>query len=120
MAATSEMGMDEPSRQALPVGCHLAPDPEGSEIRVIGPVELVIEGRLVGVRSTRARRVLAVLALYRDRLVSIDRIADAVWGESLPADVPAAVHSQISRLRSTLGPASAAIETAVRRVSTAL
>lgn len=79
---------------------------------MLGPVELVVDGRQVSVRSARARRVLAMLALHRDRVVSIDRIADAVWGESLPTDASAALHSQISRLRSALGPSAAAVETA--------
>ncbi len=99
------------SRDALSPACQLASGAPRFLIRVIGPVELVVEGRQVSLRSSRTRRLVAMLALYRDRLVSRDRLIDAVGGEDLPADPNAALLSQLSRVRSSLRAAGAGIET---------
>lgn len=91
--------------------CHLRTATPRVVVRVIGPVELVVDDNVVGLRSSRTRRLVAMLVLYRDRLVSADRLIDAIWREHLPSDPGAALQSQLSRLRSSLGAASSAIET---------
>lgn len=54
----------------------------------------------VGPRKQRA--VLAVLLLAQGRVVSTDRLADAVWGEDVPASVTASLQVYISNLRRAL------------------
>src|SRR3712207_2878567 len=98
-------------RNALSPGCQLGSDARPVLVRVLGPVELVIAGSVVSLRSSRARRLVAMLALYRNRVVSSDRLVDAVWGETLPADPTAALQSQLSRLRASLGDAAVGLET---------
>jgi DNA-binding SARP family transcriptional activator len=53
--------------------------------------------------------VLAVLLLERNRVVSVDRLADEVWGERPPPSVRASILNCVSRLRRVLG--AEAIET---------
>ena len=53
-------------------------------------------------RSARLRRLLALLAVRAGEVVSVDRIADAVWGDGLPSNVDGAVHNLVSRLRAAL------------------
>lgn len=111
MTPSDETLSGTPSPHDLSGACHPDADRAVVQIRVLGPVELVVGGRVVSVRSSRTRRLLAMLTLHCDRVVSADRLADAVWGESLPVDPTAALHSQISRLRAFLGGAASAIET---------
>lgn len=99
------------STTPLSAVCHLRTGTPRVVVRVLGPVELVVDDHVVGLRSSRTRRLVAMLALYRDRLVSADRLIDAIWREHLPSDPSAALQSQLSRLRSSLGTASSAIET---------
>lgn len=56
-------------------------------------------------RSRKARTLLKLLAVERTRLVSIDRIADALWSGDPPADLAGSVATLVSRLRRVLGPA---------------
>ena len=72
-------------------------------IAVLGPTEVTAGGTTVPLRSARQRRLLAVLALHHGTAISTDRIAEAVWGDHLPADATAALHNHVARLRSTLG-----------------
>ena len=54
------------------------------------------------IKSTRQRLLLAVFALHADRVVSSDRLVDELWGDDLPADPPAALRTQLARLRRRL------------------
>jgi DNA-binding SARP family transcriptional activator len=56
----------------------------------------------------RQRSVLAILLLHANRIVSIDRLADELYGESPPVSAMTQVHRQISELRSLLEPDRAA------------
>jgi DNA-binding SARP family transcriptional activator len=60
----------------------------------------------VRVDGRKARTVLALLAVERGRLVSMDRIIEAVWQASPPQRPAGNVATLVSRLRSTLGPAA--------------
>lgn len=52
----------------------------------------------------RARQVLGALAARHDRIQSKDALADAVWGEDLPANHAAALEHYVSTLRRRLQP----------------
>jgi DNA-binding SARP family transcriptional activator len=70
---------------------------------VLGPVEVWRAGAVVPVGSGRARLVLAMLLLNADRLVPIDRLVDAVWGDP-PSSARAQLYNIISNLRRRLEP----------------
>jgi len=79
---------------------------------LLGPVEVRVDDRAVELASASQRLVLAMLLLEANRLVPAHRLIDELWGEALPADPPAALRTQISRLRRALGPAAASLVTA--------
>ena len=55
------------------------------EIQVLGPVELRDNGTQVPVGGPRQRRLLAALVVNAGKVVSVDRLIDAVWaGEEPP------------------------------------
>ena len=79
-------------------------------LRVLGTLELAEgtgdvggSGSTVPLRSPLLRRLLAVLAVRTGQVVSVDRIADAVWGDEPPAHIDGALQNLISRLRAALG-----------------
>ena len=69
------------------------------EIRLLGPVELVVDGASVPVAGTKLRAVLAMLALDANRPVSADRLMEGLWGEELPASAGKMVQHYVWQLR---------------------
>jgi DNA-binding SARP family transcriptional activator len=70
------------------------------EFRLLGPVELVDDGgRAVDLPAGKPRALLALLLLDSGRVVSVDRIVDALWDGQAPATAAAAVQVYASRLR---------------------
>lgn len=61
------------------------------DIRLLGPFTVSVGGRSLPLRSSRQRALLGTLALSAGRLVSIDALARAVWGEEAPPNGFAAV-----------------------------
>ena len=69
-------------------------------IRILGTVELACSGGRLPLRhSPRVRRLLAMLVVEAGSVISIDRLADVLWGTQQPADPTSAVHNLVSRLR---------------------
>ena len=73
------------------------------EFRVLGPLEVVDETRVLSLGGHKQRGVLALLLLERNRVVPRDRLVDALWGESPPASAANSVQVYISKLRRLLG-----------------
>ena len=74
------------------------------EIQVLGPVELRDKGVAVPVGGPRQRRLLAALVVNAGKVVSVDRLIDAVWaGEEPPEQAANTMRTYVSRLRATLG-----------------
>ncbi len=75
--------------------------------RILGPLEVLdAEGRSVPLGGRRERVLLAALLLEANRVVSRDRLIDAVWGEYPPKTAPNALQVHISKLRKTLAASS--------------
>ena len=74
------------------------------EIRVLGPLELVVDGRVRPVPGAADRALLALLALAGGT-VSTDRLIDALWGQALPANPANALQLRVSKLRRVVGAA---------------
>jgi DNA-binding SARP family transcriptional activator len=73
---------------------------------VLGPVEVLRDGRLVPPGGPTTLTLLAGLAVVPDRVVSVDTLIDYVWDAALPGNPRAALHNGISRLRRLLGQGS--------------
>ncbi|MEV7683761.1 BTAD domain-containing putative transcriptional regulator [Streptomyces sp. NPDC088341] len=76
------------------------------EFGLLGCVEARLDGRPVALGHARQRCVLAALMVDANRVVSVDRLIDRVWGERPPQRAQASLYSYISRLRQALSPAA--------------
>src|SRR3954452_3933360 len=74
-----------------------------SHFRILGPLEVVVDGEVVAIGGPRPRALLAALLLARGEAVSRDRLVEEVWGEGAPASAAHAVQVYVSRLRDVLG-----------------
>ena len=72
------------------------------DFRLLGPLEVVRDGRPLALGGTKQRAVLALLALHANESVSTDRLIDALWGESAPSGAVQSVRVHVSRLRKAL------------------
>ncbi|MGA5303369.1 BTAD domain-containing putative transcriptional regulator [Nucisporomicrobium flavum] len=71
---------------------------------ILGPLSVTDAGREVGITAGRDRTVLAVLLLHAGRIVAVDQLIDAVWGEAPPATARGQLQTCVSRLRRLLPP----------------
>jgi DNA-binding SARP family transcriptional activator len=90
-----------PTRYRSPIESPPAP----LEVHILGPLEAVIDDGPVELGGPRRRSVLAILALAANTAVSIDRLANALYGEDPPATAVTQVQRQVSDLRKDLGDA---------------
>jgi DNA-binding SARP family transcriptional activator len=74
------------------------------EFRILGPLEVVDDGRLVPLERRLSRALLAYLLLHANEPVSSDRLVDQLWGETAPKTALASLQNTVSRLRKTIGP----------------
>src|SRR4051812_21520632 len=77
------------------------------EVRLAGSFTVVRGGvPIAGVAlgSLKARLLLKLLAVERERLVSVGRIVEVLWGERAPANAASNVATLVSRLRKEFGP----------------
>jgi DNA-binding SARP family transcriptional activator/tetratricopeptide (TPR) repeat protein len=82
------------------------------EYRVLGPLDVRTDDRALDLGGLRQRRILAMLLLHADRVVSVTRLAEAAWAEETPATMRRQVQNRVAALRSVLTPAGGFIDTA--------
>ena len=73
------------------------------EFRILGPLEVVDRGRAVPLGAPKQRALLAALLLNPNRVVSTDRLIDALWPTRPPAAAANALQFHVSQLRKLLG-----------------
>lgn len=73
-----------------------------TELRVLGPVDVSIDGRPARL-SPRPRAVLAVLLLHAGQVVPATRLIDAVWGDHPPETAANVLQGYVSQIRKELG-----------------
>jgi len=74
---------------------------------VLGPLELLDGAARVPLGSAKQRLLLATLLVHANTVVSVDRLADILWGDDLPVDAAATLRNHVSRLRAVLEPGQA-------------
>ncbi|MEE1927335.1 AfsR/SARP family transcriptional regulator [Streptomyces sp. TRM 70351] len=79
------------------------------ELRILGPLELEVDGRRVPLRGTKHQIVLGALLTAECRRVSVSRLIDAVWGEAPPSTGGKQIRNAVSDLRNLLGASGATI-----------
>jgi DNA-binding SARP family transcriptional activator len=73
------------------------------EFRILGPLEVISDGRALDLGGAKQRALLAVLLLHPNQVVSQDRLIDALWEESPPDTALKALQVHVSKLRGQLG-----------------
>jgi DNA-binding SARP family transcriptional activator len=73
------------------------------DFRILGPLEVSDETGQLLLGGQKQRAVLAMLLLEPGRIVSVDRLIDALWGEQPPRTATTSLQNFISQLRKTLG-----------------
>ncbi|MEU4444057.1 BTAD domain-containing putative transcriptional regulator [Actinosynnema sp. NPDC050801] len=73
------------------------------EFRVLGPVQARVEGGPVEVGGPKPRTLLALLAVNVGRVVAVEQLVDALWGERPPGGSRSAIYTYVSTLRRELG-----------------
>ncbi|WP_196465858.1 AfsR/SARP family transcriptional regulator [Planomonospora sp. ID91781] len=69
---------------------------------LLGPVQVLADGDVVGGIAPRHRAVLAYLLLNAGRVISMEKLIDAVWGHDRPDTARSQVHAAITALRRAL------------------
>ncbi|WP_245746518.1 AfsR/SARP family transcriptional regulator [Nocardia altamirensis] len=72
--------------------------------RVLGPIEVEIDGAPLELRGARLRQLLAALSLAAGAPVSNDALAEHLWGHSPHGESGPNVRVVVHRLRAALGP----------------
>jgi basic membrane lipoprotein Med (substrate-binding protein (PBP1-ABC) superfamily)/DNA-binding SARP family transcriptional activator len=73
------------------------------DFRILGPLEVIEQGRPIDLTSLKQRTVLAILLIASPRVVSTDRLLEDLWGEDAFGKENT-LWTYISRLRSILDP----------------
>jgi YVTN family beta-propeller protein len=73
------------------------------EFRILGPLEVADGPRLLQLGSGRQRKLLAILLVRANEVVSTDRLIDVLWGDSPPESAAKALQGYVSQLRRLLG-----------------
>jgi DNA-binding SARP family transcriptional activator len=79
------------------------------EFAILGPLEAREGSEPIALGGPKQRAVLAMLLLEAGRVVSLDRLVEALWPEGPPPTAVASLQNFVAQLRKALGPA--AIET---------
>jgi DNA-binding SARP family transcriptional activator len=81
------------------------------EFRILGPLEVLADGRPLPIAGEKQRALLALLLLHANEVVSSDCLLDQLWGERPPAAGATALRVRVSQLRKALGVAAERLET---------
>ena len=73
------------------------------DFRILGPLEVEADGQVLPIGSRQPRALLTVLLLDANRVVSRDRLMEALWGDEPPERATNALQVYVSQLRKALG-----------------
>jgi DNA-binding SARP family transcriptional activator len=78
------------------------------QLHVLGPLVAFREGQQLGLGGLRQRAVLGRLICSSGRVVTLDQLASAVWGESHPPGYVSTLQTYVFHLRAVLDPSRSA------------
>ncbi|MBA3735108.1 MAG: winged helix-turn-helix domain-containing protein [Actinobacteria bacterium] len=73
------------------------------DFRILGPLEVLDQGRRVSIRRGKDQALLAYLLLHANELIASDRLVDELWGERPPPTAAKILQNAVSQLRKALG-----------------
>ena len=79
------------------------------DFRILGPLEVVEQGRPLPLGGAKQRTLLALLLTRANEVVSSDRLIDELWGAQPPPTAANALHYHVSQLRKALAPHEAIV-----------
>ena len=74
------------------------------EFRILGPLEVLDEGRPVALSGQKQRALLVLLLLRANDVVPAERLIELLWGESPPRTAATSLQNLVSQLRKAIGP----------------
>ncbi|MGI5501787.1 BTAD domain-containing putative transcriptional regulator [Lentzea sp. CA-135723] len=75
----------------------------GPQFRLLGPLEVRLDGSAVVLRAGKHRALLAALLLRPNRVVPVTELVEHVWGDTPPARTRGTLQTYVMRLRAALG-----------------
>jgi len=78
----------------------------GIDYRLLGAIEVGVNGHVLDVGGQKQRALLAILLLSANKPVSRDVLVDRLWGQHPPAGAQHTLEVYVSRLRKALEPAA--------------
>lgn len=69
------------------------------ELRLLGPLELVVGRQMLKIGGPRQRVVLSMLAINANRVTSVDELVEALWDIDPPSTARAQIQTCVSSLR---------------------
>jgi len=76
------------------------------DYRILGPLEVSADGRMIPIGGPKLRALLAILLLRANQSVPRDALVRDLWGEHPPAGAQGSLEVYVSRLRKALAAAS--------------
>ena len=73
------------------------------EFRVLGPLEVLVNGTPARLGGPRQRALLALLLVHANEVVPVARLVDEVWGDDPPVTAGNVLQTYVSQLRKALG-----------------
>ncbi|WP_144300387.1 AfsR/SARP family transcriptional regulator [Stackebrandtia nassauensis] len=77
-------------------------EPHQMEFRILGPLDVRLDGSTVPILGQHQPKLLALLLLENDRTVSLGRMVDALWDDDPPATAKRQVQNAMAALRRSL------------------
>jgi predicted ATPase/DNA-binding SARP family transcriptional activator len=71
--------------------------------RILGPLEVTDDGRMIELTGLKQRTLLCTLLLDANRAVSMSRLIEALWDDDPPETAVKAVQVHVSQLRKAIG-----------------
>ncbi|WP_052684260.1 AfsR/SARP family transcriptional regulator [Lentzea aerocolonigenes] len=75
----------------------------GPQFRLLGPLDVRLDGASVVLRAGKHRALLAALLLRPNRVVPVTELVEHLWGDAPPARTRGTLQTYVMRLRAALG-----------------
>ena len=76
----------------MPMGAQLG-------LSILGPLTATANGERLKISSARQRTVLALLALFPNRIVTVDTMVESIWPDRAPATARTQISICVAALR---------------------
>jgi DNA-binding SARP family transcriptional activator len=74
------------------------------EFRILGPLEVEVDGAQLSLGGQKQRALLALLLIHAREVLSTDRLVDELWGEHPPRTATTSLQNFVAQLRKVLPP----------------